>query len=198
MQRRFWNTMAAQATLRSNQGLQLINKGDQVHTEQYTFAGIADVYDRIMMDVAGAARIPVTKLFGRSPAGMNATGEADTTNYYDYIDGERESKLRPVLEKLLPILCLSAWGNIPDDVEIEFPPMETPDEEKNATIDEKKAGMIIASYNANLIDKETALKMLHEVGGVFDKITDEIAEQGRGITAASELMMRDPMSGITI
>lgn len=198
MQRRFWNTMAAQATLRSNQGLQLINKGDQVHTEQYTFAGIADVYDRIMMDVAGAARIPVTKLFGRSPAGMNATGEADTTNYYDYIDGERESKLRPVLEKLLPILCLSAWGAIPDDVEIEFPPMETPDEEKNATIDEKKAGMIIASYNANLIDKETALKMLHEVGGVFDKITDEIAEQGRGITAASELMMRDPMSGITI
>ena len=35
------------------------------------------------MDVAGAASDhPVTKLFGRSPAGLNATGEADMQNYY--------------------------------------------------------------------------------------------------------------------
>lgn len=196
MQKRFWDTLSAQAILRSNQGIQLINRGDQVHTEQYTFAGIADVYDRFMMDVAGAARIPVTKLFGRSPAGMNATGEADTDNYYDYIDGVRETTLRPVLEKLVPILCLSAWGEIPDDLDIDFPPMRTPDEEKNAIIAEKKAGTIIAAYNANLIDKETALKELMELDGVFDKITDELAEQGRGVTAAAELMMRDPMSGM--
>ena len=27
------------------------------------------------MDISGAAGIPVTRLFGRSPAGLNATGE---------------------------------------------------------------------------------------------------------------------------
>ena len=127
---------------------------------------------------------------------MNATGEADTDNYYDYIDGVRETTLRPVLEKILPIMCLSAWGMVPDDLDIDFPPMRTPDEEKNASIAEKKAGTIIAAYNANLVDKETALKELQKLDGVFDTITDEIAEQGRGITAASELMMRDPMSGM--
>ena len=195
-QRRFWNMMQAQTILRSNQGISLVNRGDQVHTEQYTFAGLADVYDRVMMDVAGAARIPVTKLFGRSPAGMNATGEADTDNYYDYIDGVRETTLRPVLEKILPIMCLSAWGMVPDDLDIDFPPMRTPDEEKNASIAEKKAGTIIAAYNANLVDKETALKELQKLDGVFDTITDELAEQGRGITAAGELMMRDPLSGM--
>ena len=50
----------------------LINKGDAIHNTQYTFTGLPDVYDRVMMDVAGAARTPVTKLFGRSPAGLNA------------------------------------------------------------------------------------------------------------------------------
>lgn len=195
-QRRFWSMMEAQAILRSNQGVSLVNRGDQVHTEQYTFAGLADVYDRVMMDVAGAARIPVTKLFGRSPAGMNATGEADTDNYYDYIDGLRETTLRPVLEKILPIMCLSAWGVLPDDLDIEFPPMRTPDEEKNATIAEKKAGIILAAYSAGLLDKETALKELQKLDDVFEMITDEMAEQGRGVTAASELMMRDPMSGL--
>ena len=196
MQRRFWNQMQAQAILRSNQGISLINKGDAVHTEQYTFTGLSDVYDRVMMDVAGASRIPVTKLFGRSPAGMNSTGESDMTNYYDYIDGLRETTLRPVIEKLLPIICMSTWGMIPDDIDIEFPPMQTPDEEKNATIAEKKAGTIIAAFNANLIDKETAAKELRDLDGIFDKITDEMAEEGRGVTAAEMLSMRDPFSGL--
>lgn len=196
MQRRFWNQMQAQAILRSNQGISLINKGDAVHTEQYTFTGLSDVYDRVMMDVAGASRIPVTKLFGRSPAGLNSTGESDMLNYYDYIDGVRETTLRPVLEKLLPIICMSTWGMIPDDLDIDFPPMQTPDEEKNATIAEKKAGTIIAAFNANLIDKETAAKELRDLDGIFDKITDEMAEEGRGVTAAQMLAMRDPFSGL--
>ena len=197
MQRRFWNTMTAQAMLRSNQGISLINKGDAVHTEQYTFAGIADVYDRVMMDVAGAARIPVTKLFGRSPAGMNSTGESDMINYYDYIDGLRENNFRPVLEKLLPIICMSCWGEIPDDIEIDFPPMQTPDELNNANIADKKTGAIIAAYQSDLIDKETAAKELQAIPDIFDKITDEMAEEGRGVTFTKSQMLSDPFSGLT-
>lgn len=63
MQRRFWNLMQAQAIMESNFGTRIINKGDAMHNVQYTFTGLADVYDRVMMDVAGAARTPVTKLF---------------------------------------------------------------------------------------------------------------------------------------
>ena len=96
--------------MESNFGTRLINKGDAIHNTQYTFTGLPDVYDRVMMDVAGAARTPVTKLFGRSPAGLNATGEADLQNYYDYIDGLRETELRGIIERLLPVMALSAWG----------------------------------------------------------------------------------------
>ena len=30
--------------------------------------------------ISGAARMPATKIFGKSPAGMNATGESDSEN----------------------------------------------------------------------------------------------------------------------
>ena len=110
MQRRFWNLMAAQSVMESNFGTRVINKGDAIHNTQYTFTGLPDVYDRVMMDVAGAARTPVTKLFGRSPAGLNATGESDMQNYYDYIDGLRETELRGILERILPVMALSAWA----------------------------------------------------------------------------------------
>jgi len=196
MQRRFWNIMQAQSIMRSNQGISLINKGDAVHQHQYTFTGLSDVYDRVMMDVAGASRIPVTKLFGRSPAGMNSTGESDMRNYYDYIDGVRETQLRPVLDKLLPIMAMSAWGQIPDDMDLVFPPMQDADEAERAEIAAKKTQAIVTAYMNDLIDKETAAKELKDIEGVFDKITDEAAEEGRGVTFTQSRVMNDPFTGM--
>lgn len=199
MQRRFWNTMAAQSVMESNFGTRLINKGDQIHNIQYTFTGLADVYDCIMMDVAGAARTPVTKLFGRSPAGMNATGESDMQNYYDYIDGLRETLLRPVIERLLPVMALSAWGKIPDDLEIDFPAMWTPDAREVAEIAERKTAAVLSVYQNDLIDAATAqqeLQALSDETGMYAKIEDSAIEEGRGKTYTQSRMMADPMAGL--
>lgn len=199
MQRRFWNVLAAQSMMESNFGTRVINKGDAIHNTQYTFTGLPEVYDRVMMDVAGAARTPVTKLFGRSPAGMNATGESDMRNYYDYIDGLRETTFRAVLEKLLPVMLMSAWGQIPDDFEITFPPMQTPESKDVAEIARNKAGAILSAYQNDLIDAATALQELQglsEETGLFDKITDEQIEAGKGKTMTQSRMMADPMSGL--
>lgn len=198
-QRRFWNTLQAMAIMESNFGMRVINKGDAIHNTQYTFAGIADVYDRIMMDVAGACRIPVTKLFGRSPAGMNATGESDLQNYYDYVDSVREKGFRTAIEKLLPIMAVSAWGEIPDDLDIDFPPMWTPDASAVADIAQKKSAAIIAAYQNDLLDASEAkqeLKTLEDETGLFGKIGDESIEAGKGVTFSSQRSMQDPMMGL--
>ena len=200
MQRRFWNTMQSQAILESNFGTRIINKGDAIHNTQYTFTGLSEVYDRMMMDVAGAARTPVTKLFGRSPAGLNATGESDMQNYYDYIDGLRETELRGIIERLLPVMALSAWGMIPDDMDISFPPMRTPDARENAEIAERKTNAVLAAYQNDLIDSATAqkeLRALAEEAGLFGCIPDESIARGEGKTWSELRMMQDPMAGLT-
>ena len=200
IQRRFWNTLAAQSVMESNFGTRMINKGDAIHNTQYTFTGLPDVYDRVMMDVAGAARTPVTKLFGRSPAGMNSTGESDLKNYYDYIDGLREAELRGIIERLLPIMALSAWGRIPDDMDIDFPPMQTPDAKDVAEITERKSNAILAAYQNDLIDAATAmqeLKSLSDETGLYSKITDEAIEAGKGKFYSESRSMQDPMAGFS-
>lgn len=199
MQRRFWNTMQAQSIMESNFGMRVINKGDMIHNRQYTFSGLPDVYDRVMMDVAGAARTPVTKLFGRSPAGMNATGEADLNNYYDYIDTIRETTFRELIERLLPIMALSTWGVIPDDLDISFPPMKSADAKEIADIAQEKTGAIISAYQSDLIDAATAmqeLQALNEETQMFGKIGDEDIAANKGKTYTSARAMQDPMSGL--
>lgn len=197
--RRFYNTLAAQSVMESNFGKRVIDKEDTITNTQYTFTGLPDVYDRIMMDVAGAARIPVTKLFGRSPAGMNATGESDMQNYLDYLDGVRESEFRPVIEKLLPVMALSAWGAIPDDLDISFPPLSTPDAKEVADIAKAKAETVVTAYQAGLLNVDTAqkeLKKLEDETGLFGSISDDEIAANAGKSYADATALHDPLAGL--
>ena len=198
VQRRFWQVMQAQATLRSNFGMQLVEQGNKLTNTQYSFAGLKDVYESMALNLCGASHYPMTKLFGRSPGGLNATGESDLTNYYDYIDSQREAKLRPVLERLLPVLCMSALGGIPEDVEIDFPPLKTPTPTERAEIGKTKAEAVLAAFQANALPLDTTLQELKAIGdetGLFASITDDQIAAGAGKTAADVQMLRDPLLG---
>lgn len=198
-QKRFWNTMQAQSVVKSNFGMQLVNKGDAIKNTQYTFTGLREVYESMCLDLSGASRIPVTKLFGRSPAGMNATGESDLQNYYDYIDTLRESKLKPIIYKLLPIIAMSAWGVIPEGLDIVFPPLWTPTAKEVAEIAKAKAETVVTAFQAGLIDQSTAqkeLKKLSDETGLFDSITDEEIKANKGRTYQDVTALRDPLMGL--
>ena len=198
-QRRFWNVMQAQSVMKSNFGMQLVNRGDQSKNTQYTFTGLQEVYDSMCLDLSGASRIPVTKLFGRSPAGMNATGESDLRNYYDYVDTLREAKLRPILEKLLPVLAMSAWGAVPDGLDITFPPLWTPTAAEVAEIALKKAQAIRDTFQAGLFRADTAqreLKKLADETGMFDSISEEEIAANAGKTYQDVTALRDPLAGM--
>ena len=198
VQRRFWQVMQAQATLRSNFGMQLVEQGNKLTNTQYSFAGLRDVYESMCQNLCGASHYPMTKLFGRSPGGLNATGESDSRNYYEYVDSQREAKLRPVLEKLLPIMAMSAWGAVPDDMSIEFPPLWTPTARENAEIGKVKAEAVLAAFQANALPLDTTLQELKAIGdetGLFASITDDQIAAGAGKTAADVQMLRDPLLG---
>lgn len=175
-QKDLYNTVQAQNWLMSNMGMYILNQDDGFETHQYTFSGLNDIYESFMLDVAGAAEIPVTKLFGRSPAGFNATGESDSKNYYETVEQKQTAQLEPVLDKLLPIMFISEFGAVPDDLDYDFNPIGTPSESELSDIVDKKSNAIINVFNAGLISQKIALKELKEMSettGMFTNITDE-------------------------
>lgn len=198
-QRRFWNVMQAQSVLRSNFGTQLVEEGTKLTNTQYHFNGLQEVYESMCLNLCGASHYPMTKLFGRSPAGMNATGESDLKNYYDYVDSQREAKLRPALQKLLPVLAMSAWGFVPDDLDFAFPPLWTPTATETAEIALKKAQAIRDTFQAGLFQADTAmkeLKKLEEETGMFGSISDEEIAANAGKSYQDVTALRDPLMGL--
>lgn len=161
----------------SNEGMTLMDADDAFETHQYSFTGLDNLLLQFGQQISGATGIPLVRLFGQSPAGLNATGESDLANYYDNINQQQEGRLRTPLQVLYAVLHMSVLGKpLPDSFSFKFASLWQLDDEKKANVVKGVTDAVLAAEEAGLIKRSTALKELRqssEVTGVFSHITDE-------------------------
>lgn len=120
-----------------------IDKDDDFQLYHMNVAGVRDVIQEFQQEISGMTGIPVTILFGRSPAGMNSTGAADFENYYNAVRRYQKRKMKPMLEKLIRLVQLCKNGPTNgkelEDWQIEFEPLEQISELDKINIDTSKA-----------------------------------------------------------
>lgn len=107
--------------------------GEKIDDYQVNWTGIPAFMDALDQRVAAVSDIPFTRLMGRSPAGMNATGKSDQDNYWAMVSDGQENETRPCLEAIDPLLLRSAGVAKPDDVTWKWAPLWTPTEAEEAT-----------------------------------------------------------------
>lgn len=174
-----YEAMRTMNHLMCNTGTLAMDQKDDFAEHQYSFAGINEVYESFMLDISGAAEIPIDKLFGRSPTGFNSGAET-LQNYYDMIQEKQETYIRTPLEKLMKIITMSALGELPDDMEIVFNPVRRPADMEKADIAQKNAQPIFDALANNLIGKGVALRELKQqapLTGLWTNITDKMIEE---------------------
>lgn len=106
--------------------------GEKIDDYQVNWTGIPAMMDAFDQRVAAVSDIPFTRLTGRSPAGMNATGKHDMDNWRDAISAGQENETRPCLEVIDPLLLRSAGVAQPEDVWWTWAPLDKPDEKEKA------------------------------------------------------------------
>lgn len=103
---------------------------------QTPITGLPELLEIFMFRMSSAARIPATVLFGRSPAGMSATGESDLSIWYDQVGSMQETDLRPKLTHLIELVMSAAQGptsgSIPESWEYAFNPLWQMSEKETA------------------------------------------------------------------
>jgi len=79
--------------------------------------GVKDTIETADNMLSAVSNIPATKLFGRSPDGMNTTGHSDMENWYSYVDGIRNPQIKPNLQILLDVIIRGgiAQGEITEE-----------------------------------------------------------------------------------
>lgn len=129
------------------------NPAEKIDDYQVSWAGIPAMMDAFDQRVAAVADIPFTRLMGRSPAGMNATGEHDAQNWASAVAAGQELELRPCLERLDPYLFASA-GVDRGDIWWQFTPLHKASEKEEAERFKTTADAIKTIADVNALPSE--------------------------------------------
>ena len=112
------------------------SEGEDYDFRQFQFSGVSDVIDSTCNFLSALTSIPQTILFGRSPAGMNATGD-------DYLERIQKRMVKKNLRYLLSVIFQAGvrTGEVDEvpKIKVEFNPLWSLSDTEQADLDQKRA-----------------------------------------------------------
>jgi uncharacterized protein len=87
----------------------IVDKNDEVQLISQSFSALPEIDRRSLERLSAASNIPATVLLGKSPDGMNATGDGDLENFYSYIEAE-QCKIVPLMKQIFNVLICMLTG----------------------------------------------------------------------------------------
>src|SRR5262249_1839024 len=122
---------------RDNQGTLILQQGADGQGEEFFQVAVPlGTLDQLQAQaqehMAAVWRIPLVKLLGISPHGLNATAEPEIRVFYDHIHAFQESFFRIPLTTIFNFAQLSTLGAIDDDLTFSFEPLWSLDEKSEA------------------------------------------------------------------
>ncbi|WP_273078711.1 DUF1073 domain-containing protein [Selenomonas felix] len=165
-----------------------IDTADEYDQKNMTIAGLKDIIQEFELALSAVTNIPATVLFGRSPAGMNATGKADFEAYYNMVSRIQQRTLRPALLRLFDVISKAKEYpfTLPESYTIAFKPLWNPTEKEiaetaniKAQAKEHEANAARSYMDIGALDISEIRRTLKDDGEYImdDSLDDELLEK---------------------
>lgn len=127
-----------------------VDSEDDYEITSATLAGVKDTLQEMQAAVGAETGWPLTVLFGRSPGGLNSTGESDWDILYQMVGQLQRRRLRPALERLVSLIYAQSAAQIekPDNWRIVFNPLAVLSTQQQAEVDNKNADTLVKQATA--------------------------------------------------
>lgn len=136
----------------------ILDGNEDWQQRQVTWDGIPEAGFFFLQVCCGAADIPVTRLLGTSPKGLQSTGDGEERDYHAMVKARQGELLAPALDRIDPLLLRSSLGNVPDDVYYEFAPLGGTNEKDEAEIESKYASAFKTRLDTGAIPDDALAK----------------------------------------
>jgi phage-related protein (TIGR01555 family) len=158
--------------LKSVNNVMLLDEDETFEQHQQTFSGLGDVLNQFKGDVAGAAGIPITRLYGEAASGLNNTGEGDLKNYYDDVKSAQKKDFGGALRPLDRVMQRSLWGKEIRDWGYEWASLFQLSDTEQAAAELSRSQRDTAYLAAGVVDEHIVAQQLYE-DGTYTNITPE-------------------------
>ena len=141
----------------------LLDKDNDYQQFTASFTGVSELLETYRDVIAGSAEMPKVLLYGDTKGGLTSDSPAEMEFYAQTINGKQEEMLRPVLDKLLPIICASEGIRIPDDFDYNFENIAGITQERKLNLLQGTIQAVTTMVDGGMMTHETGLKEVQQV-----------------------------------
>lgn len=146
---------------RDNQGCMTLDKDtEELGQVAVSMAGLSDLQAQAQEHMAAPTRVPLVKLTGITPSGLNASSEGEITTWHENIGALQENTLEPVLDVILDLIQLNEFGEIDEDIDYDFVPLVESSLKEVADIRKSDGDLAVALMQNNVVSAEEVREML--------------------------------------
>lgn len=148
-------------TMRSNKGLMMLdNEHEELVQINTPLSGLHELQAQSQEQMCSVSRMPAIILTGISPGGLNASSDSEIRAFYDWIAAQQEAYYREPIETILKLVQLSLFGEIDDDIGIDFVPLYQMTPKELAEIRKADCDTDVAYVNAGILDPQESRERL--------------------------------------
>lgn len=119
--------------MRDNRGVMLLDKDSEDFFQHNTpLSGLDKLQAQAQEHMAAPTHIPLVKLNGITPGGLNASSEGEIKVWYDWVASEQQDVLTPHLHTILKVIQLHLWGKVDPNIRFEWVPLDTPTDKEES------------------------------------------------------------------
>lgn len=177
------------AKYKSQFNVAMVDIEETIERLKYDFGGLPQLIHEFVIAVSGASDIPLTRLAGISPGGLNSTGESDLKNYYNNIRSQQNDLLVPLLDEIDRYMTLACFG---EEIELEYTvnPPHVLSEQEEADLADKETDTTVKIEGMNLVPESYLLRRMQRT--TMPEITDDFIEEVELEEAGDNRLNNDP------
>lgn len=137
---------------RDNRGLMVVDKDEEEVLQLNTpLGGLHELQAQSQEQMAAPCHMPLVKLTGVTPSGLNASAEPEMDAWYDYVSAQQRNIGDPVIKTILDLIQLNEFGAIDPAIGYEWVPMKQLNGKELAEVRTADATADVALVTANII-----------------------------------------------
>lgn len=136
----------------NNNGMLMVDKASEEWTNVATpLAGLHELQAQAQEHQSAVSRIPLVKLLGISPSGLNASSEGEIQVWYEWVGASQNNFIKPKLNTVIDFCQLSLWGEVDSEIVWKFRPLKALDAKESAEVDKLEADTHAVYVTAGIV-----------------------------------------------
>ena len=144
---------------RDNFGLMILDNSDAEAPEEFFQFNIPlSTLDKLQAQsqehMAAPSHMPLVKLLGLTPTGLNATTEGEMDVWYDYVEAKQSNNFTDILDVIIKVIQLDQFGEIDSAIGFEYEPLSQMTKKELAEVRKSDAEAAAAYIGSGVISPE--------------------------------------------